>query len=233
MEKYDSMDLLNQSKHTGRYTAFGINKIVMFMLAVLFVFQAHLGAQMVISAGEEESFDTKRQVGLGFAMVESGSSLGFFIGWPLLQDYHFGFAFDGFILRDSKQVDTYDPYSGMPYSMNKQNNVYIFDLTVTMKKRLFKQDLSDEFRPFISAGLGPVYGMNFPETSRDANNLAKKDEYRWTMGGFVGAGVDFSVKSNHLVSIRAQYRVMPFAETLGERENHSMFELRFELAQRF
>ena len=227
------MNRLDQLIHAGWYTVSGLKKIFVIILLCLLIINSPLLAQVINPAEDEETYDAKRQVGLGFAMAETGSSLGIFIAWPLIPDYHFGLGFDAFLLRDSKQLDFYDPYYGIPYSINKQNNVYLFDLLVTAKKRLFKQDLSEEFRPFISAALGSVYGMNFPEVSRDVNNVSKKDEYRWTVGGFVGAGVDFSVKSNHLVTIRAQYRVMPFTEILGERKNHSMFELRFEIVQRF
>lgn len=185
---------------------------------------------------EETPPDTTRQVGLGFAMAESGSSLGLFISWPLLTDYHFGTCFDVFLLRDSKQLDYYDYYYGIPYTINKKNNVYLFDLMLTAKKRMFRDDLSDDFRPFLSMGLGPFYGMNYPEVKEittDSGSYKKKNEFSWALGGYLGCGIDFSVKSNSMFSIRAQYRIIPFAEVIGERSNHSMFEVRFEIAQRF
>jgi hypothetical protein len=182
-------------------------------------------------AQDDAGYDTKRQVGLGFAMAETGSGIGLLIAWPLLPDYHVGFAIDGFMLRDSKQMDFYDANYGVPYSINKQNNAYLFDMMLTVKKRLFRETISEELRPFFSAGVGPTYGMNFPESS--SNLYPKQDEYRWTMGGFIGAGADFGVKSSHMVTVRAQYRLIPFTEKLGERSNHSMVELRFEIVQRF
>jgi hypothetical protein len=203
------------------------------ILLLLFFVYRPVAAQNYDLAEEETPYDTKRQVGLGFAMAESGSSFGTFIGWPLIPDFHIGIGFDVFLLRDSKQVDFYDYYSNMYYSINKQNNVYLFDLMMTVKKRMFRQDLSDDFRPFLSIAAGPIYGMNFPEASTNYSGYKKKDEYRWTFGGFIGAGIDFGVKSNHLVSLRAQYRIMPFSEKIGERSNQSMFELRVEIAQRF
>ncbi len=198
----------------------------------LFVICSILSAQD-FEPSAETPFDTKRQAGLGFAMAESGSSLGLFMTWPLLPDFHFGVGFDAFLLRDSKQLDFYDYYYGMPYTINKQNNVYLFDLMVTAKRRLFREDLSDDFRPFLSVAVGPIYGMNYPEVNTDSGAYQKNDEFAWAFGGYVGCGIDFSVKANSMVSIRAQYRIIPFPEKIGERSNHSMFELRFEIAQRF
>ena len=204
------------------------------MYLILIVMCSILSAQDY-DPGAETPYDLKRQGGLGFAMAESGSSLGLFMTWPLLPDYHFGIGFDAFLLRDSKQIDFYDYYYGIPYTINKQNNVYLFDLLLTAKRRLFRDDLSDDFRPFLSLAAGPIYGMNYPEAqiSADSSTYQKKDQFAWAFGGYVGCGIDFSVKANTLVSIRAQYRIIPFSEKIGERSNHSMFELRFEIAQRF
>jgi hypothetical protein len=96
-----------------------------------------------------------------------------------------------------------------------------------LKRRFFAEDMDDSFRPFLSAGFGPIFGMNFPEVD-DLEN-----QYRWTAGGFIGGGVDISVDVKYLVSIKAQYRFMPFSKILGETSDHSMFELRFELGRRF
>jgi hypothetical protein len=209
-----------------------ISKIQIFLILVAL---SSISAAQDYDPGAETPYDLKRQGGLGFAMAESGSSLGLFMTWPLLPDFHFGIGFDAFLLRDSKQLDFYDYYYGIPYTINKQNNVYLFDLLLTAKRRLFRDELSDDFRPFLSLAVGPIYGMNYPETqvSSDSSSYKKKDEFAWAFGGYVGCGIDFSVKSNSLVSIRAQYRIIPFAEKIGERSNHSMFELRFEIAQRF
>jgi len=50
--------------------------------------------------GAETPNDLKRQGGLGFAMAESGSSLGPVYDLALLPtpDYHFGIGFDAFII---------------------------------------------------------------------------------------------------------------------------------------
>jgi hypothetical protein len=159
-------------------------------------------------------------------MAETGSGFGGFYSIPFGSIFHVGVTFDAFFLRDSKQIDGID-YYGRPYSINDENNVYIFDLMLTIKRRLFAEDLHDSFRPFITGGFGPVYGMNFPE------NGFYKDQYELSFGGFAGAGADISVDKKFFLSIRAQYRVLPFSRPLGETNNHSMFELRMQIGKRF
>jgi hypothetical protein len=195
-----------------------------YIILLLLALPCYLFAQI-----EEETDKMQNQMGLVFTMAETGSGLGGFIAWPLIGKIHFGFNLDAYFLRDSKQID-FD-YYGTPISINKQNNVYLFDAMITLKRRFFEDDLDESFRPFISAGIGPYYGMNFPEDTPGAP--ARQDEFRWTLGGFVGVGADVTVNDKVFVGIRGQYSVIPFNQVLGERSNHSMFELRFEIGRRY
>ncbi|MCK5346108.1 MAG: hypothetical protein KAR20_22010, partial [Candidatus Heimdallarchaeota archaeon] len=129
----------------------------------------------------------ENEAGAVFAMTETGSGFGGFMLWPISSRIHVGATLDAFFLRDSRQVDLVDPYTGYMYTFNKQNNVYIFDLLVTIKRRFFAEDMDDSFRPFLSAGIGPTFGLNSPEDDTLPN------EKEWTIGGFVGGGVDITV----------------------------------------
>jgi len=185
-----------------------------------------------ISAQSDEETQARRnEVGLVFTMAETGSGLGGFIAWPIFGKMHVGFNIDAYFLRDSKQIDF--EYFGTPVSINKQNNVYLFDAMITLKRRFFEDDLDESLRPFISGGIGPFRGMNFPEDDPTPGAEDRKDEYRWTIGGFVGVGVDITVNEKVFVGVRGQYRIIPFTDILGERTNHSMFELRFEIGRRY
>jgi hypothetical protein len=195
--------------------------VILILLGILLITPLVFGQDF-----DEEIYPEKKQGGFVFSMAETGSGLGGFFAWPIINHFHLGLTLDVFFIRDSKQIDAYNIY-GYPITLNKKNNVYLFDFLVTLKRRFFAQELDDSFRPFLSAAIGPYYGMNFPE------NKEFPDEYRWALGGYVGSGVDISVDTKLFVSIRAQYRIIPFYKILGERKNHSMFELRFEIGQRF
>ena len=150
--------------------------------------------------------------GLAYSLLETGSGLGLFYELPSVNFFHFGLVFDAFMLRDNGQIEYYDPWSQLPRSYGKINNVFLFDLMVTAKKRLFEKTLHDSFRPFITAAVGPVYGMNYREFNRNP----------WT-----------NVDGNYFFGIRVQYRFMPFSKMIGETDDHSMVDLRLEVGQRF
>jgi len=172
--------------------------------------------------------------GLAYSLLETGSGLGLFYELPSVNYFHFGLVFDAFMLRDNGQIEYYDPWTNLPRSYGKINNVFLFDFMVTAKKRLFERVLHDSFRPFITAAIGPVYGMNYREFSRNPwTNEKLRDQFGWTLGGLVGAGIDADVDGNYFFGIRVQYRFMPFSKMIGETDDHSMVGLRLEVGQRF
>ncbi len=196
--------------------------IFLFLLLPFFVF-----AQIDKYIEDDPQPTIKKHRGLAYSLLETGSGLGLFIEYPTLNYFHFGLSFDAFMLRDRSQVDLIDPFTGYPISYGRQNNVYMFDLLFSVKKRLLAEEFDDSFRPFVTASAGPVFGMNFPEES------GAKDQYRWTLGGILGAGVDADVDGRFFFAVRAQYRILPFFETIGPKKDHSMFDIRLELGQRF
>jgi len=106
----------------------------------------------------------------------------------------------------------------------------LFDLLFTVKKRLLAYAIDDQFRPFIAVSAGPVFGMNFPE---DYNQQVFKNQYEWAANISAAAGVDIALDGNYLIGLRLQYRFMKFTDTLGERQNHSMFDVRLEFGKLF
>lgn len=173
--------------------------------------------------------------GISYSLLETGSGLGLFYELPTGDYFHLGLMFDAFMIRDNGQLDVYDTYTGLTYSYGKINNVFLLDLMFTVKKRLFERVLHDSFRPFVTASIGPVYGMNYREYKYNPYPpfQALHNQFGWTLGGAVGAGVDADVDGPYYLGLRILYRFMPFNKYIGETNNHSMVGIRLEVGQRF
>ncbi len=170
--------------------------------------------------------------GFVYSLLETGSGLGIFYEIPLSENFwHVGFNFDIIMVRDKNQLETIN-YFGQPITFNKRNNVFLFDLMVSAKKRLFVTSFDDSFRPYVFGGIGPLYGVNFPEDDAFTGiKLSNQDE--WIIAGMIGLGIDADVDGGYYVGFRTQYRFMPFIKQLGETKDHSMIDIRFEIGQRF
>jgi len=198
------------------------------LIIIIFTLPFHVYGQFEEYLQEDSEPNVEKQWGGAFSVIESGSGLGVFYAVPLQNFYHIGLTFNAFMLRDNKQYDYYDPYYG--YYTNRQNNVYLFDLMVTVKKRLMAHSIDDQFRPFLAISAGPVFGMNFPEST---NPDISENQYEWSASGAAAAGVDVALEGNYMIGMRLQYRFMKFTDTLGEQRDHSMFDVRLEFGKLF
>ena len=72
--------------------------------------------------------------------------------------------------------------------------------------------------------------MNFPE---EVNKDNQKNQYEWSANAAAAAGVDVALDGNYMLGLRLQYRFMKFTGTLGERQDHSMFDVRLEFGKLF
>ncbi|MCB0281261.1 MAG: hypothetical protein KDF60_01670 [Calditrichaeota bacterium] len=204
-----------------------------YLVLLLFILTPAMGFSQLYDYLEDDPAPTiKKHRGLAYSLLETGSGLGVFYEIPFMNFMHWGAEFDAFMLRDKNEFG-YTDYYGYYRTIGKENNVYLFDLMFTLKQRLFAEDFDDSFRPFITASIGPVFGMNFPEFDRDADGQKLKDQYLWTLGGIIGMGLDADVDGKYYFGLRTQYRILPFSERLGERKNHSMIDVRLEIGQRF
>jgi hypothetical protein len=202
----------------------------LILLLIFFTIPFYAFGQFEQYLQDDPEPNTESQWGGAFSVVESGSGLGIFYAKPLKNFYHIGLTFDAFMLRDSKQYEYYSYYYNTYVTGNKQNNVYIFDLLFTVKKRLMAYSIDDQLRPFVALSVGPVFGMNFPEEYNEDN---PKNEFEWAANAAVATGVDVVLDGNYLIGLRLQYRFMKFTDRLGEQQNHSMFDVRFEFGKLF
>lgn len=168
-----------------------------------------------------------KQAGFAFSVIESGTGIGGFYNWPLKNFFHIGLAANVFMLRDKGQIDIYDPYTGYPITIGKNNNVYLLDFLFSVKKRLFPRDIDDNLRPYLSLTVGPVYGMNFPE------NPNAKDEFSLSVNVAGAMGVEVLLNENYLFGMRLQYRYMKFGRKIGEKKDHSTVDVRIEIGKVF
>jgi hypothetical protein len=200
-------------------------KVYIFILTLILI-PLQIYCQFEQYVQEDTEPKSQPQAGIAFSVVESGTGLGGFYARPFNNFWNIGATINFFMIRDSKQYEYADYYYGY-YTVNKKNNVYLIDLLFSVKKRLFAEEIDNSLQPFLAISLGPVYGMNFPEQE------GLPDQYRWALSGAGAAGIDVALEGNTLIGMRLQYRYMKFDAKLGERSDHSMFDVRLEIGKLF
>lgn len=150
--------------------------------------------------------------GIGFRM--SATSFGFGLGVFYRKQFDEEFAYQlEFEIAPGKSEREFEKfnYFGQSSTAGKENSVLLMPLTNSIYYRLFKDDILDNFRPYLTTNLGPVFAYQYPYNSDDA--LSGFGHGIWKLGltTGVGFGADFGSNFTMLqgVSIRYQLHYIP------------------------
>jgi hypothetical protein len=130
-------------------------------------------------------------------------------------------------VKDDSEVEYFDPYTGQSIVPNKKNRLLLIPLTFGVQYRLFKDEIVDNFRPYLSLGLGPSMifvspyanyysipmegGGTFTYTEQiDFFKSLKYGQAKYTLGGYIGAGAYFGLDKGTLSGVSVRYYFIPY-----------------------
>jgi hypothetical protein len=160
--------------------------------------------------------------GLDILLSNDGFGLGTFYRRQFTEEVS-GFAsFSISESKDEREIDQYDPYTNTSFTPGKLNRFLVLPLMVGIQYRLFRDDITDTFRPYVNAGAGPtmIYSSPFadltPITNSDGTTslLVSQVEFfksigrgqaHYTAGGFVGVGANFGSEKSSTYGINFRY----------------------------
>lgn len=131
-------------------------------------------------------------------------------------------------IKDDQEVQYYDIY-GRSFSPYKKNRLFLIPLFGGVEYRLFREEIADNFRPYVSAALGPAMMVIAPyqrEVKTDLGNGQSITQFeqteffasmkyataQYTVGGYIGAGAYFGSEGGTLSGISIRYYFIPFQE---------------------
>ena len=131
-------------------------------------------------------------------------------------------------VKDEGEVEFFDQFSGQSFVPGKKNRLLMFPMSFGVQYRLFKDDIVDNFRPYISAAIGPSMifvapysntitvpapgGGTFTYTEQvEFFNSLKYGQARYTLGGYIGGGAYFGLDKGTLSGVSIRYYFIPFS----------------------
>ncbi len=129
-------------------------------------------------------------------------------------------------VKDDTEVEYFD-YFGNSFVPGKKNRLIMIPLIAAVQLRLFKDDIMDNFRPYVSAGVGPtmmfVAPYSFTRTVSDSAfgtiEFSEEVEFfeslkfgkaEYTIGGYISAGAYFGAPYGTLMGLSIRYYFVPF-----------------------
>jgi hypothetical protein len=181
--------------------------ITLILLIPLFT----INAQEVGRMAEEKPQEVfpLRTWGMDFMFGEGGFGLGTFFRYNFTQTLT---AFTDISMseaKDEREIE-YTDYYGYPIPVTgKINRIFLVPLVFGLQQRIFNGNISDNLRPYITAGIGPSLVFTTPYDQEFFSSFSKTHA-KFTAGGYVGIGANFGLDKSSLVGISLRYYLIHF-----------------------
>jgi hypothetical protein len=170
------------------------------------------------TATPAEQEDPHNQWGVDFLISTDGFGLGGFYRRLFTPDL------TGFVTlsvsesKDSQENEQIDPYYGVSFVPGKLNRFLVLPLLVGIQQRLFREDIMDTFRPYVSVAAGPALIFMSPfvnlvqqpdgTTSIEQVEFFKslgKGTSHYTASAYIGFGADFGSMRGSVFGLNFRY----------------------------
>jgi len=105
--------------------------------------------------------------------------------------------------KDEREFEFIDIF-GNTFTVGKINRIFQIPLNFGVQYRLFAEDLADNLRPYINAGIGPAIILTTP-SSEEFFSAFSKAQTKIAAGGYVGFGANFGVDQSNLIGLNFRY----------------------------
>jgi len=182
-----------------------------------------------------------KQADFFFNVSETGIGAGLKILYDALnEDTKMGYGFMLSGIRGQNEalaVDPRDPF-GIPRKIGNNFFTLVVPINFTIKRRLFKDTIDSNMRPFIMGEAGPIYGISFPNRDENGNDYGfgtKIGKGKGQISGnvFAGFGVEIGSPDTREFGLTLGFHYMRFPNALGERKDYAGVNLRFSFLSSF
>lgn len=135
------------------------------------------------------------------------------------------------------EVAYYDPFTGQKFVPGKVNQLWVIPVMVGLQYRLFKNQITDSFRPYVFAGIGPNAIFAAPYDQPLGYSFSHGRGY-FGGGGYFGIGAFFGTDPNSLIGVSLRYYILPMTHGIESMQNEPManfnsFFISFDIATQY
>jgi hypothetical protein len=207
------------------------------MAVALLLLAAHVPALAQDSArtgqGRPPRPPERNSWGLDIMASDGGFGAGVFFRREIDPDLSWFVTFSISESKDKREVDRIDPWTGLTYTPGKLSRFLVLPLYGGLQWRLFREDIEDNFRPFVNAAVGPtmIYAMPYQRVSPGPGGFANGEQVdffkaigqgqaHYTFGGYLGFGANFGTTEGSVFGVNFRYYIINlFGEGLPSAYN--------------
>lgn len=194
---------------------------------------------------EDDELDPKKKDWeIYIAFSTHGGGAGSKFKWGNRENLQKYFSFEISGIRGKDEYVYYDPYSYSYPQVIRSRYMFIIPTFFGFQKRILKNTIEQNFRPYLDFEFGPIFGFRFPVTHGFTGNI-KRGRIAVTMGGFAGIGVEGGDVTKNVFSFSMGYRIAYFFKEIAKvpntgqnflesnNQNFNAFVIRFGLITQF
>ena len=182
---------------------------------------------------------TVRRNALGLNLMIGNSGFGFGVFYRQHIDGTLSWTLSWNIseAKAPNEVAVYNYFTGQKFVPGKINQLFTFPLTVGLQYRLFKNELTNSFRPYVFVGAGPNGLLASPYDQPLSWSLSHSHTYIGAAGDF-GIGAYFGVDPNSLIGASISYYILAYPHGVQSMQgepmaNFNSFFIGFNIATQF
>lgn len=156
-----------------------------------------------------DTLGLRKSWGIDLSVASNGFAFGTFYRYKIKDVYFFQATLNFMTAKDENEVEYIDPWTGQTFVPNKVNRIMVLPLSFSFQYRLFKDELSDNLRPFLMAGVGPTLIFTTPYEKEFFNSL-KYGRSHYTVNLFAGAGAYIGLDPRTISGISVRYYYIPY-----------------------
>lgn len=180
----------------------------------------------------EDSTTLRNAWGMDLLISSGGFGLGGFYRRQYSETIYGFISFSFSEAKDDREFEFIDPFTLQTFTPGKVNRFLVFPLLVGIQYRLFKDEIVDNFRPYLTAAFGPSMVLSAPYSETEvlgpgATSTRKIDFFKslgrgrahYTAGGYMGVGAFFGSERKNLMGVNIRYYFVPLATGIESLEN--------------
>ena len=154
--------------------------------------------------------------GFSASFSDYGFGGGFFLGHSFGQDVTAELSAEIGTAQGSREFDL--------ITVNKINRVFVVPIMASMQYRLFREGLSENLRPYLTAGAGPVIAMTTPY-AEDFFTAFADEQSKVVPGGYIGLGAKFGTDPRSTFGASLRYFIIPYPGGIQSTTSESLPDL--------
>ncbi|MEO8514775.1 MAG: hypothetical protein ABI543_14555 [Ignavibacteria bacterium] len=176
----------------------------LFSLTAIYAQQGDSLKSTTVKPKLKKKSEAENNWSLNLSFSDNGFGLGASKYFKISKDITFnaGILFSG--AKDDREFDQTDIF-GNSITPFKENRLFMFPIiNLGMQYRLFREDVSDNMRPFVNFGVTPAAIIYTPYNESFFPSF-KYAKAKYTVGGYVGVGLDYVTNRKSGLSFNLRY----------------------------